>query len=232
MGESLNFKGVLIDFGYTLAHINNENVRRYRESLFSILMKHGYSKTLDDLALVLENTYRSSSEGKAKNIYEFWKLLLKNLEVFENITLIRELTELREDYWETRWILYDKAVQVLSTLKMKYELALVSNCFVGLSDILSALNLTPFFKHIILSYDVGVTKPDKQIYLIALRKLGLQPNECIFVSDQISDLEGAREVRLKTFLVHQGPNIFHEANDRNFKPDYQCNHIFEIIKFL
>lgn len=228
----MNLKGVLIDFGYTLAYLDEENVRRYRQDLFSILKKYGYNKTLDDLVLVLDRTYRSSTKGEIKDIREFWVVLLENLGTPKKPPLIQELTELRKHHMPTRFRLYDKVIQVLSDLKKKYKLALVSNCFVGLSDVLNALNLTDFFDEIILSYEIGVRKPDRRIYLEALRRLKLGPEECVFISDAISDLEGAREVGLKTVLLHQGEFTTSEAKDPSFKPDFQCKQISEIIEHL
>ena len=75
-------------------------------------------------------------------------------------------------------------------------------------------------------------KPDRRIYLEALQRLKLRPEECVFVSDAISDLEGAREVGLKTILIRQGEYTAHGAKDPNFKPDFQCKHISEIIDYL
>jgi len=230
--DVLNLRGVLIDFGYTLAHLNEENVKRYREELVSILTKYGYNKTLDDLVPILDSTYRSSTKGEVKDIHEFWKVLLGNLGIRERPILIQELIELRKNHVLTRFRLYDNVISVLSTLRKNYKLALVSNCFVGLSDILKALNLTRFFECIILSYEVGVRKPDRRIYLEALQRLKLRPEECVFVSDAISDLEGAREVGLKTMLVRQGEYTTHGAKDLNFKPDFQCKHISEIMDYL
>jgi len=229
--NALNVRGVLIDFGYTLAYLNEENVERYREELVSVLTKYGYNKTLDDLVPILDSIYRSSTEGEVKDIHEFWKVLLGNLGIRERPILIQELTELRKNHVLTRFRLYDNVISVLSTLRKNYKLALVSNCFVGLSDVLRALNLTHFFECIILSYEVGVRKPDRRIYLEALQRLKLRPEESVFVSDAISDL-GAREVGLKTILVRQGEYTTHGAKDSNFKPDFQCKHISEIMDYL
>lgn len=228
----MNLKGVLVDFGYTLAYLNEENVRRHRGGLVSLLTRYGFKVTLDDLNSVLDSIYRNSTKGEVKTVYELWKVILMNLGIPENSILIKELIEFRDQFVATRWKLYDKASLVLSTLKKRYKLALVSNCFVGLSDVLRALNLTDFFDEIILSYEVGVTKPDRRIYLKTLERLRLKPEECVFVSDTISDLEGAREVGLKTILINQGEHSDYEAKDSSFKPDYQCKQISEIIEYL
>ncbi len=235
--DVLNLRGVLIDFGYTLAYLNEENVKRYREELVSILRKYGYNKTLDDLVPILDTTYKNSTKGEVKDIYEFWRVLLKNLGIDERAILVQELTELRKKHVPTRFRLYENVASVLSTLRKKYKLALVSNCFVGLSEVLEALNLTHFFDCIVLSYEIGVKKPDRCIYLEALQKLKLRPDECVFVSDSISDLEGAREVGLKTILVRQGEYPFSfvtmgKAKDPNFKPDFQCKRISQVIECL
>jgi FMN phosphatase YigB (HAD superfamily) len=70
------------------------------------------------------------------------------------------------------------------------------------------------------------------MYLEALGCLGLEAYDCVFVADEISDLEGAREIGLRTMLVRQGPDTFHEARDVNFEPDFQINRISEITDFL
>jgi putative hydrolase of the HAD superfamily len=230
--DLMNFRGVLFDFGYTLAYPDEENVTRYREKLVSILMKYGYNKTLDDFVPVLESTYRNATKGKMKDIYELWKVLLKNLGIPERSTLVQELTELRKNHVATRLRLYDNVILVLSTLKTKYKLALVSNCFVGLSDILRVLNLSRFFECIILSHEVGVMKPDRRIYVEALQRLKLRPEECVFVSDTISDLEGAREVGLGTILICQGEHTICNVKDPDFKPDFQLKHISQIMEYL
>lgn len=180
----------------------------------------------------MDNAYYISSKGEVKDIYEFWKLLLKSLGISERSELIMDLTELRNRHVAKGFRLYDKVTPVLSGLKKRYKLALVSNCSVGLSDVLRAMGLIRFFECIILSYGVGGRKPDMRIYLETLRRPKLQPRECVFVADEISDLEGARNVGLKTILVRQGEQTTQNAKDPNFKQGFQCCNISEISKFL
>ncbi len=228
----LDLKGVLIDFGDTLAYIDKERNRKYEGALFSIVKKYGYQKSLDEFRSSLGKTYWNSTKGEIRNFQEFWKVFLKSLGVSSGVALTRELEEVRRRDYNSIFKLYERAVLVLSSLKKKYKLALVSNCAVGLSDVLQALKLASFFECTILSYKVGVRKPDCRIYVEALRCLKLEPVTCIFVSDEITDLEGARELGLKTLLVRQGPHTTHEAKDPNFKPDFECNNISEITKFI
>jgi putative hydrolase of the HAD superfamily len=228
----LNLRGVLLDFGYTLAYIDEAEDRQYREGLVSILKKYGYHKTLNDFSPLLDDAYRSNRAGEAKTMYGFWMFLLNSMDMPETAPLIGEFEELRKRYVCRTIKLYRGVMSVLTRLKKRYRLALVSNCAVGLSDVIEALGLNSRFDCMVLSYEVGMKKPDPRIYLIPLQRLNLKPKECIFVSDEISDLEGAREVGLNTFLVRQGPHTTHEAKDPNFEPNLQCNCISEVTNFL
>jgi HAD superfamily hydrolase (TIGR01509 family) len=226
------FKGVLIDFGDTLAYLDEVEFREYEEALVATLKKCGYKRRLEDLDSVLAGIYLKSSKGELKTPQEFWNLMLAKLEIPEQSGLSDIMQGVRNDHETKMWKLYDEAPATLSVLKKKYKLALVSNCAVGTDKVIRSLGLADFFDCITLSYQVGVRKPDKHIYLEALRCLGLAANETVFVADEISDLEGAREIGLKTILVLQGHNTFQEAKDLNFRPDFQITQISEVTKIL
>lgn len=85
--------------------------------------------------------------------------------------------------------------ELLNRLKAaNLPLAIVSNCsaeeVVGMEE----SRLYPFFDQIILSYEAGLQKPDVRIYQEAARRLGVNPEACVFVGDGGShELEGARQ---------------------------------------
>lgn len=228
----MRLQGVLIDFGNTLSYFDLDEGERYNKQVLSILRKHDYRENLGTLSHHLVDAYRNTAQGEAKNIQEFWKLVLAKLDLVEDIKLVQEL----EVYWKNNVLkgfkLFDGVIPTLTYLKTKYKLALVSNCSVGLAYIIQHLKLNRFFNAIILSYKVGIRKPNPQIYLQALQQLQLQSEECIFVSDKINDLEGAQAVGLKTLLVLQGDSTYYEAEDPDFQADYTFHKISEIIKVL
>lgn len=231
-GERLNIKAVLVDFGGTLAYVDEKENKTYHESILSILNKHGINPTLDDLETVLGSLYTISSRGEFKSLDEFWAFFLGQMSIPAHDTLVSDVEEVRRHFFFKIFELYEGVFQTLSAMQRKYRLILVSNCAIGMRDTIDALGLTRFFEHTILSYEVGVRKPNSGIYLAALRAVGLRAGECLFVADEISDLEGAREVGMMTLLVHQGSSTFCEAKDLHFRPDLECEHISEITKFL
>jgi FMN phosphatase YigB (HAD superfamily) len=57
-----------------------------------------------------------------------------------------------------------------------------------------------FFDAVVLSGRVGFGKPDLRIYLLAAERLGLVPEQCVFVDDLASNVHGA--VRAGMVGVH------------------------------
>jgi putative hydrolase of the HAD superfamily len=73
---------------------------------------------------------------------------------------------------------------------------------------------------IIASREVGVQKPDPQIFQLALNQLGIQPHQALFVGHKASELDGAREVGLKTVAFNY---------DRDAKADFYIEHFSELL---
>ncbi len=226
------FKGVLLDFGDTLAYRDEEKFKAYQEAVIATLKKYGYDRSVDTLASAFVDTYLKSSKGELNTSREFWNLMLTKLKIPQIPKLSDRLQRVRHAHDRDMFKLYEGVPTTLSILQKKYKLALVSNCAAGTDRIIRSLDIDRFFDCITLSYQVGARKPNKRLYLEALRCLDLKANDCVFVADEISDLEGARNVELKTVLVQQGNSTFQEAEDLNFKPDLKVTQISEITKIL
>jgi putative hydrolase of the HAD superfamily len=230
--KNLVFKGVMIDYGDTLAYTDVEANGKYLQEVALLITKYGCSCDPDDAKSALSALYRKSSMGEMKDLDEFWSILLKNFGVSQERTMINRLNEARRKYYLPAIRLYDGVISALSMLEKKYLLVLVSNCGLGTREVLEYIGLARFFEHMILSYEVGVRKPDRRIYVQALRRIGVNADQCIFVADEISDLEGARNVGMVTLLVRQGENRFIEAENPDFRPDFECGNISQIMEFL
>jgi len=228
----LTLKGILIDFGGTLAFRDEMKNREYEAALVLVLKKYGYERRLKDLSSVLASIYGNSTKGELKTLQEFWSLMLMKLGIPERPELMDDVQEVRNNHSATMYKLYGGVLETLGVLKEKCKLALVSNCAVGTDKLIHSLGLDDFFSCIILSYQVGARKPDKRMYHEALKCLRLEAQECVFVADEISDLEGAREIGLGTILVRQGSTTFQDAKNVNFKPDFQISQITEVTEIL
>lgn len=54
------------------------------------------------------------------------------------------------------------------------------------------------FDYLFLSHEIGSRKPEKQIYLHALKTVGVKPEESIFIDDNIICIEGAKKIGMHT----------------------------------
>lgn len=61
------------------------------------------------------------------------------------------------------------------------------------------------FDAVVISCEVGLSKPDPRIYRLCLDRLGLPAPETLFVDDRADNIEGAARVGLRTFRF-EGPD--------------------------
>jgi putative hydrolase of the HAD superfamily len=95
--------------------------------------------------------------------------------------------------------LHTDLIPVLDKLKEKgYKIGLISNCFSEEVKIIRESCLFTYFDAVVLSYEVGLIKPDRKIYEFCVNGLGLSPQECLYIGDGGSDeLQGARDYGMK-----------------------------------
>jgi putative hydrolase of the HAD superfamily len=58
--------------------------------------------------------------------------------------------------------------------------------------------LADYFDAVIVSCEVGCTKPEPRIYEICLAQLGTRPDATLFVDDRVENLEGAARLGIRT----------------------------------
>ena len=90
----------------------------------------------------------------------------------------------------------------------KYEdimdFCLLSNDVLEWSEFLTDYHhLNTYFKEKIVSGDVRMRKPDKQIFQYTLDRLQCRPEKCIFVDNSVKNLLVAEEVGMNTILFNR-----------------------------
>ena len=63
--------------------------------------------------------------------------------------------------------------------------------------------LEELFDDVVISGDVGLHKPQPEIYLLSAERVGVAPEECVFVDDLRENCVGAEAVGMKAIL-HRG----------------------------
>jgi HAD superfamily hydrolase (TIGR01549 family) len=83
-----------------------------------------------------------------------------------------------------------------------YRLGLVSNAPAGTSEVVGSLGLTRYLSAVVISGAVGYAKPHPEIFRIALRLTGLEPEDTVHVGDIFdSDVLGARSAGIRGILL-------------------------------
>ena len=62
-------------------------------------------------------------------------------------------------------------------------------------------NLSSFFEKIYLSYEIGMRKPDAEIFNFVLSENNLNPNETLFIDDSIQHIESAKKLGIQTYWL-------------------------------
>lgn len=99
---------------------------------------------------------------------------------------------------------FEETIPMLKNLRNQgYKTGLITNGGHSLQyKKLEMLNLTKYFDEIIVSGDVMIDKPDKEIFLIMSDKLSIAPEDMIYVGDNPkNDIKGARSAGYKTIWM-------------------------------
>lgn len=112
-----------------------------------------------------------------------------------------ELTEALLD--SLRFTPFTDSAQALVELRAAgLDLAVVSNWDCSLRAVLGGVGLAAAVDAIVVSAEVGVRKPDRRIFEVALEQLGCEPGKALFVGDSLeTDVLGARAVGLRALLL-------------------------------
>ena len=90
--------------------------------------------------------------------------------------------------------LHSGVIPMLRELRSRgYLTGLISNCFSEESEVIRDSELMPMFDSVMLSYEQGVMKPDREIFARCVGELGVAPEDCLYIGDGGSgELEAAR----------------------------------------
>lgn len=86
----------------------------------------------------------------------------------------------------------------IGTLKSEFKIGLLSNIFNDwIRQTFLSADEQKLFDDMVLSFEVGMTKPDPAIYLLACKRLGTSPKETVLVDDIESYCQAARAVGMQ-----------------------------------
>ncbi|MUP40095.1 HAD family hydrolase [Labilibaculum euxinus] len=100
-------------------------------------------------------------------------------------------------------------LEMLEKLKKNHRIFLLSNtniihweAYMGMIKNLHGVCLSDFFENDYYSHNMGLRKPDPQIYTTLLKKEGLIASETLFIDDMMVNTDAAKSVGMKAHYLN------------------------------
>ena len=230
-------KGVFFDLGGTLRIA--ENVPEHQERAKARMAQLAGAQDVQafiDMVKARYEPYRdwALSENKEAGDYDLWaKWLLPEL---PEETLQAICHEMTYQYRQVKGLrhLVDGGLEVIRTLhKRGYKLGIISN-LIGEDEIPNWLRddgLEQYFDALVLSSVCHIRKPDPAMYRMGCEQLGLKPEECASVADNLSrDFTGAKAAGIGANILFISPEKLARKTitDAN-RPDYIVHRFLDIL---
>lgn len=171
--------------------------------------------------------YDTDLDGLDKWRTNIWLLVLPE----EHHDLLDDIYSLWKSERFSQLSLNPDVTSLLDELSTDFNLGLITNGpSVAQWEKINELGCKKYFDSIIVSGDLEVEKPDREIYYMACEELEVNPSECIMVGDKIStDILGGINARV-------GVTIWINPSDQgppgSVMPDFIVKDVIEILNIL
>ncbi|NNG07990.1 MAG: HAD family phosphatase [Desulfobacteraceae bacterium] len=103
-------------------------------------------------------------------------------------------------------------LDLIHRLHGNYKLAVLSNSPPGLAQWMADWKVLHPFDVVFCSGNEGIAKPDIKAFELTLERLGVKPNEAVFVDDTREHVEAARKLGLQGILFTTAEELEKELN--------------------
>ena len=126
---------------------------------------------------------------------------------------------------------FDEVNETLKILKKKnLKLAILSNGTPSLlNELVKSNNLDDLFDDLFSVEEVGIYKPDSNVYDLPIKKYKIAKNEVAFLSANTWDVSGGGNYGYQSIWVNRNNNIF---DNLDYKPDNQIKNLSELINLI
>jgi epoxide hydrolase-like predicted phosphatase len=139
-------------------------------------------------------------------------------ELWENVRLELGLSpeamgDFQDRFWAGDEVDYD-LVDYVRSLRPRYTTGILSNAWRGMQTVLvEDWKIADAFDEFIISGETGIMKPDPRIYQIALERVGVAPEQVVFIDDFPENVEGARAVSMHAISFQNTEQVKADLED-------------------
>ena len=179
----------LQEAGNQLKACNDQKINKARDTGLHFLADNHLIKTVD---------------AEIEQFYQYYSIISDELNLGLSETQRQEIARDRACNMKN-YIPYPGINEVLETLSKTHRLGIISDTWPSIEQQLEYLGIARYLSFRTFSCYVGVFKPDRRMYLDALDKSGVSPNEAVFIDDSVHNLEGAAALGILPVLIAANP---------------------------
>ncbi|MCH8744382.1 MAG: HAD family hydrolase [Chloroflexi bacterium] len=208
-----DFYNTLVKFWPPLEQIQQITCQEFGLNVSAEAITRGYA--VADVLFNRENEIRPLALRSEQDRLEFFtkyeKMILENAGLSVTSDLARRIWEMASSV-PKEFTPFGDTVTALSQLHADgYQLGIISNLRRDMSEICQRLGIGQYLDFVVSSEDAGAEKPNASIFMAALERATVAPEEAVHVGDQHrSDVLGARAVGIHPVLIDRGgwhPNV-------------------------
>ena len=150
----------------------------------------------------------ANSVGLGTGVYKTWQDYIKhvchlmNLNVSDSRT--KKAAEVALSVTRSQiCVPRDGALELLSYLKSEgIKIGLISDCYYDVPEIWPETPFAPYFNVTVFSCNVGMNKADPRIFQIAIKKLAVKPENCLYIADGMrNELANAAKLGMRSIRI-------------------------------
>lgn len=238
--DNKEIKGIIFDYGGTIdtngvhwmdliweSYLNNDipvSIGDFRE-VYIFVEKQLESKRF------IKKEYNFHDVLKTKINLQLSCLCSRFSQDIDESQLSPYLNDIVEECYKYVQEVLKNTVPVIKRLSEKYRLAIVSNFYGNIENVLKDFGLYDFFDVIVDSGIEGIRKPNPSIFRKGLERLELHPEETVVVGDSFTnDIVPAKTIGCKAIWLIGDEKIQHKSMGR--KPDAIISHFADLEHLL
>ena len=204
---SFDFYNTLVRFWPPLDEIQQAACQELGLNLDKEKVERGYA--VADVYFNKENARqplaKRTEEGRLAFFSRYEQILLENAGLLVSLDLAKDIWQMAMTVPKD-FVAFEDTLPALESLKSSgYRLGVLSNLRRDMGPLCKQLGMAPYLDFCINSAEAGAEKPHAPIFLAALERVSVAPEEAVHVGDQYhSDVLGARGVGIHPVLIDRG----------------------------
>jgi len=214
-----NINTMIFDFGGTL----DTNGIHWSDKYLEVINAEGIKFDIESFNKAFVKSDEHLMTLVNKRNFTYYALIKEQLtyilnEIYSNIENII-INKILNNLWGYVENCIKDSISILELLKPNYKIGLVSNFYGNISEICRDIGIDKFFDVMLDSKVVNISKPNPEIFSLAIKNLNSQPEDTIVIGDSYTrDILPSKAIGCKTvWLNKKSCEDFNKAESADYK---------------